>query len=94
VQEKITKNTLLKPLACRYHSLTLFNVDLRDRSNINKIATASLHTKGNIFTNSRCPASPLHFIHSSFAARMGVLVCVASGVVRANACVALFVRVV
>jgi hypothetical protein len=47
--------TLLKPLACLYHSLTEFNVLFRDKSNMNKIATASLHTSGNMFTNSRWP---------------------------------------
>jgi hypothetical protein len=46
---------LLNPRACRYHSFTEFSVDFRERSNMNRIATASLHTKGNIFTNSRCP---------------------------------------
>jgi hypothetical protein len=47
--------TLLKPLACRYHSLILLSVDFRERSNMNKIATASLQTSGNILTNSRWP---------------------------------------
>lgn len=47
--------TLLKPRACRYHSLMLLSVDFRDRSNINSSATASLHTNGNIETNSRWP---------------------------------------
>ena len=45
----------MNPLACRYHSFTEFRVDFLDRSNMNRIATASLHTRGNIFTNSRCP---------------------------------------
>lgn len=48
-------NTLLKPLACLYHSLMEFRVDLRDKSNIKSSATASLQTNGNILTNSRWP---------------------------------------
>jgi hypothetical protein len=32
-------------------------VDFLDKSNINRIATASLQTRGSIFTNSRCPSS-------------------------------------
>ena len=47
--------TLLNPLACRYHSFTEFSVDFLDRSNMKRIATASLHTKGSMFTNSLCP---------------------------------------
>ena len=47
------KRTLLKPLACRYHSFTELSVDFRERSNINSIATASLHTSGSMLTNSR-----------------------------------------
>jgi hypothetical protein len=47
--------TLLKPLACLYHSLTEFNVLFLDKSNMNRIATASLHTNGSMFTNSRWP---------------------------------------
>jgi len=47
--------TLLKPRACRYHSFTEFKVDFRERSNINRIATASLHTRGSMLTNSRWP---------------------------------------
>ena len=47
--------TLLNPRACRYHSFTELSVDFRDRSNMNKMATASLQTRGNIFTNSRWP---------------------------------------
>lgn len=54
--EQRKKNcTLLNPRACLYHSLTELSVDLRERSNMNKIATASLHTRGNILTNSRWP---------------------------------------
>lgn len=49
------KFTLLNPRACRYHSFTELRVDLRDRSNMNKMATASLQTSGSMFTNSRCP---------------------------------------
>lgn len=51
-----TKNATagrLSPRACRYHSLTEVRVDFRERSNIKKIADASLHTKGNIERNSR-----------------------------------------
>ncbi|KAG5220292.1 hypothetical protein IMY05_C4628000900 [Salix suchowensis] len=48
-------HTLLKPRACRYHSLTEFSVDFRERSNMKRMATASLHTNGNMLTNSRCP---------------------------------------
>jgi hypothetical protein len=47
--------TLLNPRACRYHSLMEFKVDFRVKSNMKRIATASLHTSGNILTNSRCP---------------------------------------
>jgi hypothetical protein len=50
-----TGHTLLNPLACRYHSLMELRVDFRLKSNMNNIATASLHTRGNIFTNSRWP---------------------------------------
>ncbi len=46
---------LLKPLACRYHSFTLLRVAFRVRSNMNRMATASLDTRGNIDTNSLCP---------------------------------------
>jgi len=46
---------LLNPRACRYHSLMLLSVDLRERSNMKSNATASLHTSGSIDTNSRCP---------------------------------------
>ena len=47
--------TRLNPLACRYHSLIEFSVCRRVRSNINKIATASLQTRGSILTNSLWP---------------------------------------
>lgn len=46
---------LLNPLPCRYHSLIELSVLFRVRSNMNKIATASLQTRGNMLTNSRCP---------------------------------------
>ena len=46
---------LLKPLPWRYHSLMEFSVLFRVKSNMNKIATASLQTSGSIFTNSRWP---------------------------------------
>jgi hypothetical protein len=49
------RQTLLKPRACLYHSFTEFNVDFRDKSNMKRIATASLHTRGSMFTNSLCP---------------------------------------
>ena len=49
------KLTLLKPLACLYHSFTLFRVVFRVRSNIKSIATASLETRGSMETNSRWP---------------------------------------
>lgn len=47
--------TLLNPLACLYHSLILFKVDLRVRSNMNRMATASLETSGSMETNSLWP---------------------------------------
>jgi hypothetical protein len=47
--------TRLSPLACRYHSFTLSNVDFLERSNMKNIATASLQTNGSILKNSRCP---------------------------------------
>ena len=50
-----SKRTLLNPRAWRYHSLTELSVDFRERSNMNRIATASLQTSGSMFTNSRCP---------------------------------------
>jgi hypothetical protein len=43
----------LKPRPCRYHSLIEFNVLFRVKSNMKSMATASLQTNGNIFTNSR-----------------------------------------
>ena len=49
------KRTSLKPRAWRNHSLILLNVRLRVRSNMNKMALASLLTSGSIETNSRCP---------------------------------------
>lgn len=63
--------TLLKPLAWRYHSLTLLSVAFRVRSNMNRMATASFDTSGSMDTNSRwpprshiccqrCPTSPTH----------------------------------
>lgn len=49
------EQTLLNPRAWRYHSFTEFSVDFRERSNMNRIATASLQTSGSILTNSRWP---------------------------------------
>lgn len=46
---------LLKPLPCRYHSLIEFKVLFLVRSNMNNMATASLHTRGSMLTNSRWP---------------------------------------
>jgi len=46
---------LLNPRAWRYHSLTELSVDFRDRSNMKSIATASLQTRGSMFTNSLWP---------------------------------------
>lgn len=46
---------MLKPLAWRYHSLIELSVLLRDRSNMKRMATASLQTSGSIETNSRWP---------------------------------------
>lgn len=46
---------LLKPRPCLYHSLMEFNVLFLVRSNIKSMATASLQTKGSMFTNSRWP---------------------------------------
>ena len=51
--EGTEERTLLNPRACLYHSFTEFSVDLRERSNMNRMATASLHTRGSMFTNSR-----------------------------------------
>lgn len=47
--------TLLNPLLCLNHSLIELSVLLRVRSNMNRIAIASLHTSGSIDTNSRWP---------------------------------------
>lgn len=49
------QRTLLKPRACRYHSLTELSVDFRERSNMKRMATASLQTRGSMLTNSRWP---------------------------------------
>jgi hypothetical protein len=49
------EHTLLNPRAWRYHSFTEFSVDFRERSNMNRIATASLQTSGSMLTNSRWP---------------------------------------
>lgn len=46
---------LLNPRPCLYHSLILLSVDFLVRSNMNRIATASLQTSGSMFTNSRWP---------------------------------------
>lgn len=43
--------TLLNPRAWRYHSLIELRVLFRVRSNMNKMATASLQTSGSIVTN-------------------------------------------
>ncbi len=53
-----TKNgiaVLLKPRPWRYHSLIELSVLFRVKSNMNRMATASLHTNGSMFTNSRWP---------------------------------------
>jgi len=52
-QTLVDRHTLLNPLACLYHSLIELRVDFRDKSNMNRIATASLHTSGSMLTNSR-----------------------------------------
>ena len=49
----LERRTLLNPLACRYHSLIEFSVLFLDKSNMNKMATASLQTSGSIVTNLR-----------------------------------------
>jgi hypothetical protein len=54
VPTRIGTAVLLNPLACRYHSLTLLRVAMRDRSNMKRIAAASLQTSGNMLTNSGC----------------------------------------
>ena len=46
---------LLKPRPCLYHSLIEFSVLLRVKSNMKRIATASLQTRGSILTNSLWP---------------------------------------
>ncbi|EEQ36836.1 hypothetical protein CLUG_00959 [Clavispora lusitaniae ATCC 42720] len=46
---------LLKPRTCSYHSFIELRVDFRVRSNINKMATASLETKGSMLINSFWP---------------------------------------
>ncbi len=46
---------LLKPRPCRYHSLIELRVLFLVRSNMNRMATASLQTNGSILTNSLCP---------------------------------------
>ena len=46
---------LLKPRPCLYHSLMEFRVLFRVRSNMKRMATASLQTRGSMFTNSRWP---------------------------------------
>lgn len=59
--------TLFSPRACLYHSLMLLRVDLRVRSNVKRMATASLHTRGNMLTNSFWPNSDdVRRIHSFF----------------------------
>lgn len=47
--------TLLNPRAWRYHSFTELRVDFRERSNMKRMATASLQTRGSMFTNSLWP---------------------------------------
>lgn len=44
---------LLKPLVCLYHSRILFSVDFLVKSNMKRMATASLDTSGSMETNSR-----------------------------------------
>ena len=46
---------LLNPRACLYQSLIEFNVDFRERSNMNKTATASVATSGSMLVNSASP---------------------------------------
>src|SRR5260221_136341 len=67
------EHTLLKPRAWRYHSFTEFKVDLRVKSNMNKMATASLQTKGDMFTASLCP--PTSQIENVIVVLRLVMVC-------------------
>lgn len=53
--QKDERCTLLKPRLCRYQSLIELSVLFRVRSNMNRMATASLETSGSIETNSRWP---------------------------------------
>lgn len=46
---------LLNPLACLYHSFIELSVLFLERSNMKRIATASLQTSGSMLTNSRWP---------------------------------------
>ena len=46
---------MLNPLACLYHSFIELSVDFLERSNMKRMATASLQTSGSMFTNSRWP---------------------------------------
>lgn len=46
---------LLKPRPCLYHSLMEFKVLFLVRSNMKRMATASLQTSGSILTNSLWP---------------------------------------
>lgn len=67
-----TTLTLLNPLACLYHSFTEFKVLFLVKSNMNKIATASLLTRGSIDTNSRCPPrSQIYDCQSTFRHSLG-----------------------
>jgi hypothetical protein len=54
------KQTLLIERTCRYHSFTLVSVAFRDKSNMKRMATASLHTSGSMLINSRWPGRALH----------------------------------
>jgi len=54
----ISLRALLNPRAWRYHSLTEFSVDFLERSNINNMAAASLHTRGSILMNSVRKSQP------------------------------------
>ena len=46
---------LLNPRPCLYHSLIELSVLFLVRSNMKRMATASLQTRGSMLTNSRCP---------------------------------------